>query len=67
MKINELISDFSIWITIEESKLLKKLENPVKLSLFNEHDQLKINNMIHKSLVKKIGFKDPLVVINEKV
>jgi hypothetical protein len=66
MKINELISNFEIWTTNEESNLLKKLKTPVKLAHFNEHDQLKIQNMIHKSLVKKIGHTNPTVVINEK-
>jgi len=67
MKINELLGDLSIWTTNEESKLLKQLNTPTKLSHFNEHDQIKINNMIRKSLVKKIGFNDPTVVINEKL
>lgn len=66
MKINELISNFEIWTTNEEKKLLEKLQKPIKLSHLSEHDQIRVQYMIHKSLVKKIGFKDPTVVANEK-
>lgn len=66
MKINELINDFEIWTTNEESELLKKLQKPVKLSCLSEQDQFKVQGMIRKSLVTKIGNVDPSVVANEK-
>ena len=66
MKINELISNFEIWTTNEEAMMLTRLTKPVRLASMNEHDQIIINNMIRKSLVTKIGHKDPMVVINEK-
>ena len=66
MKINELISDFEIWTTHEESKLLEKLQTPVKLASLSEQEQFKIQTMIRKSLVTKIGHEDPSVVANEK-
>lgn len=66
MKVNELIDDFKIWTTNEERELLKKLDQPVKLSSMNEHDQFKIQAMIRKSLVTKIGHNDPSVVANEE-
>lgn len=66
MKINELISDFEIWTTNEEAEILKKLITPVKLSSLTEHEQQRVEYMIRKSLVRKIGQKDPLVVVNEK-
>lgn len=66
MKINELISDFAIWTTNDESKLLEKLQRPVKLSALSEQDQFKVQAMIRKSLVTKVGMKDPTVVANEK-
>ena len=67
MKINELIQSFEIWTTNEEKKLLKKLHSPVKLSSLNEDEQFKVEAMIRKSLVTKVGMKDPTVVANEKV
>jgi hypothetical protein len=66
MKINDLISDFEIWTTNEEAKILKKLQKPVRLSSLSEHDQFKIAAMIRKSLVTKYGTQDPTIVANEK-
>jgi hypothetical protein len=66
MKINELIQDFEIWTTNEEKSILKKLKDPVKLSQLSEQDQFKVQAMIRKSLITKIGFNDPSVVANEK-
>jgi hypothetical protein len=66
MKINELISDFEIWTTNAEAKLLERLKTPVKISQLSEQDQFKVQAMIRKSLLTKIGEKDPSVVANEK-
>jgi len=66
MKINELIDSFEIWTTNEEKKLLAKLKEPVKLSRLSEQDQFKVQAMIRKSLITKIGHNDPSVVANEK-
>ena len=66
MKINDLISGFEIWTTNEEASILRKLSNPVRLSSLSEHDQVRVEYMIRKSLITKIGHKDPLVVANEK-
>ena len=66
MKINELITEFEIWTTNEEDKLLEKLKEPVKLRHLSEHDQVRIQALIRKSLVTKVGDQDPTVVANEK-
>jgi hypothetical protein len=66
MKINELLGDFEIWTTNEEKELLKKFNQPVKVSALSEHDQFKVQAMIRKSLLTKIGHEDPMVVANEK-
>jgi hypothetical protein len=66
MKINELISSFEIWTTNEEAIMLTRLSKPVPLNSLNEHEKVIINNMIRKSLVIKVGHKDPMIVINEK-
>ena len=62
-----LLDEFSVWTTNEERALLEKLKRPVKLSSLNEQDQFRIQAMIRKSLVIKIGMKDPTVVANEKL
>ena len=61
-----LIDDFEIWTTLEESEILKKLSKPIKLRSLSEHEQFRIQAMIRKSLVTKIGMEDPMVVANEK-
>ena len=66
MKINELIADFEIWTTNDEAKLLERLKTPVKISQLSEQDQFKVQAMIRKSLLTKIGHNDPSVVANEK-
>jgi hypothetical protein len=66
MKINELIDSFEIWTTNEEVELLKKLKKPVKLSSLTEHEQVRVQAMIRKSLVSKYGHTDPTIVANEK-
>lgn len=62
-----LLDNFSVWTTNEERALLEKLKRPIKLSSLNEQDQFRIQAMIRKSLVIKIGMKDPTVVANEKL
>ena len=62
-----LIDDFEIWTTLEEAEILKKLSKPIKLRSLSEHDQFRIEAMIRKSLVTKIGMEDPTVVANEKI
>lgn len=66
MKINELLGGFEIWTTNEEKELLKKLDQPVKVSTLSEQEQFKVQAMIRKSLLTKIGHEDPMVVANEK-
>lgn len=66
-KAPELIDGFEIWITNEEKELLKKLKEPKKLSSLSEQEQFRIQALIRKSLVTKVGMEDPTVVINEKI
>jgi len=63
---HRIIDDFTIWTTNEEAQLLEKLQKPVRLSQLAEHEQFRIQAMIRKSLVTKIGMEDPMVVANEK-
>jgi hypothetical protein len=63
---HRIIDGFSIWTTNEEAQLLEKLQKPVRLSQLSEQDQFKIQAMIRKSLVTKVGMEDPMVVANEK-
>jgi hypothetical protein len=60
-----MLSKFEIWTTNEEKELLKKLKDPMKLGHLSEQDQFKVQALIRKSLVTKIGSKDPTIVANE--
>jgi hypothetical protein len=65
MKLNELVKTFEIYTSNEERDMLKKLDYPRLLSSFSERDQFTIEGMIRKSLVIKIGDKDPKIIANE--
>jgi hypothetical protein len=65
MKLNELMKTFEIYTSNEERDMLKKLDYPRLLSSFSERDQFTIEGMIRKSLVIKIGDKDPKIIANE--
>lgn len=67
MRINELIKDFGIWTSNEEHQLLAKLKSPVLLSTLSETEQFRIQSLIRKSLVTKIGTDNPKVVANENI
>lgn len=66
MRVNELLGSFEIFTTNEELLMLEKLSEPVALSSLPEHEQFLVTNMIRKSLVTKIGMKNPMVVRNEE-
>jgi len=63
MKINELISDFKIFTTIEENEVLKNLEKLAHLDSFSPREQYVIENLVKKSLVSKIVHNNTTMVI----
>jgi hypothetical protein len=65
MKINELLTGFSIYKSLEEEAMLKKLQAPAFLNTFSERERFIIEGMIRKSLVIKIGHTNPKVIANE--
>lgn len=62
MKINELITDFKIFVTNEEKVELENLSAPTLLSSLTERQQVIINNLIRKSLVSKIRSNNVIMV-----
>lgn len=66
MKVNEILSSFEIFTTIEERKVLSKLTSPVLLKSLPERDQVVVENLIRKSLVIKIGMENPKVIVNSE-
>lgn len=65
MKLNELISEFEVFTTIEEDRVLEELYYARPLNSFSERDQFTIEGLIRKSLVIKIGNTNPRVIANE--
>jgi hypothetical protein len=66
MRINELVGEFGIFTTNEEAVLLNKLKTPILLSSLSEQDQFKIEALVRKSLVTKVGMVNPKVVANDQ-
>ena len=67
MKINDLLSTFEIFTTNEEQAVLESMEGVKSLATFSEREQIVINNLIRKSLVSKIHYKDNIMVMkNDK-
>ena len=54
MRINELIQEFTIQTSNEEKDMLSKLQSVKNLDTFMERDQEVINQLVRKSLVRKI-------------
>jgi hypothetical protein len=65
MKINDILKEFDIYVSNAEREMLTKLHYPRPLSSFPEHEQFIIEGLIRKSLVIKIGDKNPRVIANE--
>ena len=54
MRINELIQEFTIQTSNEEKDMLSKLQSVKNLDTFMERDQEVINQLIRKSLVRRM-------------
>lgn len=63
MKINELISNFQIYTTNEESTILEGLDSVVPLDSYNDREQFVIQNLIRKSLVTKVTHNNSVLVL----
>jgi hypothetical protein len=67
MKLNELISDFTIYTTNEEKQLLDRLKNSCYIDIFTEREQVVLNNLVRKSIVSKVNYKGAVLVVgNDK-
>jgi|TARA_X000000368_G_C23018454_1_gene706886 DNA-binding MltR family transcriptional regulator len=63
MRINELITEFTIQTSNEEKDILGKLKSAKNLDTFMERDQEVINQLIRKSLVRKIEQDNNTMVV----
>ena len=63
MRINELITEFTIQTSNEEKDILGKLKSAKNLDTFVEREQEVINQLIRKSLVRKIEQDNNTMVV----
>ena len=63
MRINELIQEFTIQTSNEEKDMLSKLQSIKNLDTFMERDQEVINQLVRKSLVRKIEQDNKVMVV----
>jgi len=66
MKINELISDFEIYVSNEESALLSRMQHTQPMESFTEREQFIIENTIRKSIVTKIVKNNQILVVSNE-
>lgn len=62
MKINELIREFTIFMSNEEEAIFDKLDDPTPLISFTEREQALIENLVRKSLVSKIKHNNLILI-----
>lgn len=66
MRLNELMSGVSVYVTNEERKILNKITHPCYIDTFDEREQFVIENLIKKNLLVKTSSKgSTLVAPNE--
>ena len=66
MKLNELITDFTIYLTNEEKSLLEDVSGLTPLSSFQEREQTIINNLIRKSIISKVVYNNQVMVMRNE-
>lgn len=63
MKLNELITDFTIYLTNEEKSLLETVNGLTPLSKYQEREQTIIDNLIRKSILTKVMYNNQIMVM----
>jgi len=66
MKLNELISEFTIALTNEEAAMLENISGVQQLHQFTEREQFIIENLIRKSLISKAMHKGITMVMKNE-
>jgi len=63
MKLNDLITQFTIAMTNEEAKLLRSVKGVMPLESFDEREQFVLEGLIRKSLVSKVHNNGNILVV----
>ncbi len=67
MKISNLIQDFEIYKTNEQSELLEEINGLMPLSCFDERQQVIINELIRKSILSKVLYNNNVMVVKNDI
>lgn len=67
MKLNELISQFTIAVSNEEAQVLDKIQEVASYDSFPEREQFIIDSLIRKSLLSKINNNGKVLVVSNSV
>ena len=66
MKLNELITEFTIAVSNEEQNMLDNMSGVTPIDSFDERERFIIENLIRKSLVSKVKHNGiVMVLVNE--
>jgi hypothetical protein len=63
MKLNELITEFTIATSNEEKAMLDKMSGVTPIDSFDERERFIIENLIRKSLVSKVRHGNIIMVL----
>lgn len=66
MKINEILKQFTIFVSLEEQQVLDKMEGIRAIEMYNEREQTIIENLIRKSLVSKVQRNNTFMVMKNE-
>jgi len=63
VKLNELITDFTIAMSNEEKKVLQSIRGAMPVTSFDEREQFVIESLVRKSLVSKVKKNGYVMVV----
>lgn len=67
MKLNDIITEFEIFTSNEEQKLLDSIIKPCYSETLSERELTVANNLVRKSLLTRVNYKGSVVFVpNEK-
>jgi len=67
MKISNLIQDFEIYKTNEQSALIEEINGLMPLTCFDERQQVIINELIRKSILSKVLYNNNVMVVKNDI
>lgn len=66
MKLNDLITEFNIFTSNEEKKLLDMIKQPCYIETLSERQVTVAENLVRKSLLSKIRYKGSTVFVKNE-